>query len=822
MITILVDKDKLAEAKERVGDRTPFLIAELLGLQEFDEHSLKSLCPFHEENTPSFIYNPKTYSFHCFGCGRNASLLDAYMENGFTFLDSAEKLFDEAGIMYSFGEKGVKTHRNYRYPNEVPVRQRTKVDEYMAQRKISKETLDHCDVREDENHNAVFNYYDSNDVLTMVKYRPARKIDKASGEPKCWCQKGADTKPLLFNMNRINTSAPLLICEGECDCMAAIESGYKNSVSIPLGAKNTHWIEENWEWLSQFNEIIICSDNDEPGVKMATDVCPRLGSWRTKVVNIPYSVVDNNTGETKRIKDLNELLFYCGKNAVLEAILNATETPIDSVMDLSDVKDINICDIDGIYFGLDDLDKELFKLFFGTLTLVTGRPGCVSGDTEFYDGSKWKRIDEYEEGDMVLQYCENGSIQMVKPERYHKYECASFWHIYTMDGYVDQMVSDEHNMVYVDSSGRLVKKNVMDFISLYSKRYSMLAKNEFDGKFIVGRSTKYTNGYLEFVERSAKRLYFKFIPAEPGSYKYCFTVPSGMLVLKHNRGVNVTGNSGKTSFLYQLVCNALEQRRGAWIFSRELPDYMSRSWLNFLLAGPRHVSEEKNSYGAVYYSVDRQTKKEISECYRGQWYVYKNEWPNDVDSIKESMEASARKYGSKFFLLDNLMTIDLRSNDDNKYDKQTEFINWLIQFSSRFNVCVVLVAHPRKMQNVAEAVDLYDISGSSNLVNLAHRTLSLRRVTKQEKANPEAEFSDFSCVVSVTKDRMRGRAGFEMGLHYDNACRRFFTDYSEFDKKYRWDTRQYKDRVDCHVLDGSFDEQAEVFGICEKDRGENA
>lgn len=46
-------------------------------------------------------------------------------------------------------------------------------------------------------------------------------------------------------------------------------------------------------------------------------------------------------------------------------------------------------------------------------------------------------------------------------------------------------------------------------------------------------------------------------------YKYCFTVPSGMLVLRRNGRINITGNSGKTSWLYQLVCNTLDQGVGA-------------------------------------------------------------------------------------------------------------------------------------------------------------------------------------------------------------------------------------------------------------------
>ena len=48
-----------------------------------------------------------------------------------------------------------------------------------------------------------------------------------------------------------------MITEGEFDCLAVIESGYKNAVSIPSGVNSTNkWIETNWTFLEQFNEII--------------------------------------------------------------------------------------------------------------------------------------------------------------------------------------------------------------------------------------------------------------------------------------------------------------------------------------------------------------------------------------------------------------------------------------------------------------------------------------------------------------------------------------------------------------------------------------
>lgn len=111
-------------------------------------------------------------NFHCFGCGCNVDIIDAYMMSGLTYSESVEELFKETGTLFSFGERGVRTRREYRYPRAVPEGPRDMVDAYFATRGVSSATLDRCDVRQDEHGNAVFNYYDTNDVLTMVKYRP--------------------------------------------------------------------------------------------------------------------------------------------------------------------------------------------------------------------------------------------------------------------------------------------------------------------------------------------------------------------------------------------------------------------------------------------------------------------------------------------------------------------------------------------------------------------------------------------------------------------------------------------------------------------------
>ena len=368
---MFVDKQLIIDAKNKLNCKAATIIAKDLKLKEFDETKLKSLCPFHEEDTPSFVWNVEESYFHCFGCGINYGIIDHYMSfHKLTFLDSVQKLFKETETKYYFGEQGVQTRRDYIYPKYIKNDNREMVEDYLALRKISKETLDYCDIQQDDDENIVFNFYDNNDVLTLVKYRPARKL--LNNETKSWCQRGSSTKPILFNMNKVDTTKTLLITEGEIDCLATIESGYTNSVSVPLGSGNLGWVEENFEWLEQFDKIVLWSDNDEPGIKMRREVCLRLGTWRTLYVDLPQAI-KNESGKDISVKDANEVLFFFGKEEVLNLIENAQEFPIEGVVDLVQVEDFDLENAPGIYTGLKELDNIVYKFLLGNVLLVSGR-----------------------------------------------------------------------------------------------------------------------------------------------------------------------------------------------------------------------------------------------------------------------------------------------------------------------------------------------------------------------------------------------------------------------------------------------------------------
>ena len=72
--------------------------------------------------------------------------------------------------------------------------------------------------------------------------------------------------------------------------------------------------------------------------------------------------------------------------------------------------------------------------------------GCVDKDTEFFNGKQWKKISEYEEGEKVLQYNEDGTATLELPDKYHKKQACQMWHVTC--NRLDMVLSEYHNVVY--------------------------------------------------------------------------------------------------------------------------------------------------------------------------------------------------------------------------------------------------------------------------------------------------------------------------------------------------------------------------------------
>ena len=389
---MLIPKELIIEAKNKLGDKAAYRIAEYFKMEDFNEQNLKGCCFKHSERTPSMHWNSKNNSFHCFGCNVSYGILDLYMEQGLTYLDATKKLFEEVDmdthdLKFKSNVDNENYFKDYKYPIEESNDKRDKVEAYLARRGISKTTLDFAGIKQDKSGNIVFEHKDVNGVLLCVKYRPARALKKGDKNNKkeamMWWQSNSSNCPILYGVNTIDITKPLIICEGHIDRLSIIESGHTNVVSIPHGAVEFNWVEFNYSFLELFEEIILYFDNDQVGEAAIKEILSRLGEYRCKIVKPTKEHEEQVHQYYKKINqklninktDANNILITCGKEELSKLISNATEIEDSEIKDLMSYDYYNNQNREKYPTGIKALDRIIGGHLLRCLTLYTGYTG---------------------------------------------------------------------------------------------------------------------------------------------------------------------------------------------------------------------------------------------------------------------------------------------------------------------------------------------------------------------------------------------------------------------------------------------------------------
>ena len=226
------------------------------------------------------------------------------------------------------------------------------------------------------------------------------------------------------------------------------------------------------------------------------------------------------------------------------------------------------------------------------------------------------------------------------------------------------------------------------------------------------------------------------------------------------------------------------------------------------MAGQRNINKFESN-GVVYYKIKPEAFDEINRYYKGQILLYRDGFFQSASKIMQTAEAVVRRYGIKTLIFDNMTSIDLENNDNNKYIKQDEFIRGVIEFSKKWQVCCVVVLHPKKIDCVRR-MSLYDLQGVTASANLSHRVISLYRVQEKERKELGSDV-----IVDVLKDRFGAGGGKSVPLWYDVPSRRFYDSTETLDIRYGWDKNIYNTPLPFGCEKDEADE--EVFGKIQYD-----
>lgn len=319
------------------------------------------ICPYcrpraTKDNVRSFSINLETGQFKCLraSCGVQGNMITLSKDFDFSLGNEVDEYY-----------RPKRRFRKMKTP-EKPIAPKPEAITYLTGRGISEEVIKKYQITVQTNspNILVFPFFDEKGKLQFVKYRKT-DYDKEKDSNKEWCE--ANTKPILFGMFQCNDKFDrLIMTEGQMDSLSVATAGYENATSVPTGAKGFTWVPYCWDWISRFDEIVVFGDFEKGCISLLDELKIRLKSKIKHVREEDY----------KDCKDANEILQKYGVEQIRKCIENAKVVPIERVIELADVKNVDIFKLEKLKTGIRNIDRLLYGgLPFGGVHLVSGKPG---------------------------------------------------------------------------------------------------------------------------------------------------------------------------------------------------------------------------------------------------------------------------------------------------------------------------------------------------------------------------------------------------------------------------------------------------------------
>jgi len=300
-------------------------------LHEHGLNDLAGLCPFHEEDEPSFIVTPAKGLYHCMGCARGGSVIDLVMElEKIGFREAVEKLLSMTGhsIESLEGQAGQGTARKQPDKPAIPPERAAALLEralavyernfaesgearaYLESRgitdaalftahrigysngKLSEMLPGNGNVRKDLNgvgilldpkpetappererfsDCVVFPVFDEEGLLTTIYGR------SISGKGRHLFLPGRSTG--LWNAQSIKTHSEIILTESVIDALSVMVAGFANVIAI----QGTNGVKDaDIETLRRHgvSSVVLLLDGDDAGGRATGKLRPRLESRR--------------------------------------------------------------------------------------------------------------------------------------------------------------------------------------------------------------------------------------------------------------------------------------------------------------------------------------------------------------------------------------------------------------------------------------------------------------------------------------------------------------------------------------------------------------
>lgn len=252
-----------------------------------------------------------------------------------------------------------------------------------------------------------------------------------------------------------------------------------------------------------------------------------------------------------------------------------------------------------------------------------------------------------------------------------------------------------------------------------------------------------------------------------------------------------TPGAGKSTALNQLVAKLTDINEPSLIYSGEFRKEFLKKKIMEILAGREDLEIKVNKYNPNI--VERviknaELRNRINEHIKNKMYYYDYDMTAKGEEMLETIEESYCRKGIRIFILDNLMTIQqptIGVGENSKWDAQKQFILCLKNLTKKYPIHIILVAHPKKLEDEKEAT-MYDIHGISEIPNLCDNIVFLRRYKTSEQQDLQKKIGVKPSVeAKLLKDRFYGRLGVNSPIIYSSETGRL-NSVGEPDYKFKY------------------------------------
>ncbi|WP_297132987.1 DnaB-like helicase N-terminal domain-containing protein [Terrisporobacter sp.] len=241
----------------------------------------------------------------------------------------------------------------------------------------------------------------------------------------------------------------------------------------------------------------------------------------------------------------------------------------------------------------------------------------------------------------------------------------------------------------------------------------------------------------------------------------------------------ITGvpGSGKSTIINQIIAGAIKDGNKSFLYSGELPESDLMFWFNRTVANECHLEEKNSKLGKKYIDVTDYCWDLISKWVKDKFKVYDSDSIANKDNILSVMEYLAVNKDIKLFVLDNLMTFDIGDHSE-QYRKQKQLCLGLKQLAKKYDLIVLLVAHPKKTSK-GEGPSMYDVSGASEIVGSADSVIRTERVIRDD--------GEEESKLLLLKNRWGGITNRAVRVTFDKYRKRFYTCDEELNRDFGYD-----------------------------------